>query len=197
MPQCMIKIWGDRSCHTPSPTNNFSFYLPPYFKMFLERFLNDLPLPPPHFKYFSLLPPPLSPPLLPNKTFDHAPSVFRINEILITWKQYFEGLRAIVDETNNNYQEFNHLQYGGGGEGEGHYGPPVGFSYTASKRLAVERWNFRTFSIYVLGIWKCTFDSPETQLAAMATLLLRGFCGSFKENYKQIANFNMISPSDP
>ena len=78
--------------------------------MFLERFLNDLPLPPPHFKHFSLLPPPLSPPLPPNKTFDHTPSAFSINEILTTLKQYFEGIRAIVNETNNNYQEFNHLQ---------------------------------------------------------------------------------------
>ena len=38
----------------------------------------------------------------------------------------------------------------------------------------------------------------STQLVAMATLLLRGICGSFRENYKKkIANFNMISPSNP
>ena len=46
---------------------------------------------------------------------------------LTTLKQYFEGLRAIVNETNNNYQEFNPLQFGGvaegGGGGEEHYGP--------------------------------------------------------------------------
>ena len=74
--------------------------------------------------------------------------VFRINEILTTVKQYFEGLGAIVNETNNNYQELNPLQYGGGG-----IMPPlpIGFSYAASKRFAVGRSNFRTFNIYVLG----------------------------------------------
>ena len=79
--------------------------------MFLERFLNDLPPPPPHFKHLSLLPPPLPPPLPPNKNFDQTISVFRINEILTTLKHYFEGLKAIVNETNKNYQEFNPLRF--------------------------------------------------------------------------------------
>ena len=61
--------------------------------------------------------------------------------------------------------------------------PPIGFSYAASKQFAVARRNFRTFSVYVLGIKKCNFESPGTQLVAMATLLLRGVCGSFRENY--------------
>ena len=74
--------------------------------------------------------------------------------------------------------------------------PAIGFSYAASKRFAVGH-NFQTFNIYLLGMWKCNFQSPGTQLVAMATLLLRGVCGSFKENYKKIANFNMILPSNP
>ena len=83
--------------------------------MLSARFFNDLPPPPPHFKHLSLLPPPLQPPLPPNKNFDHTPSAFRINEILTTLKEYFKGLIAIVNEMNNNYQEFNPLQYGGKG----------------------------------------------------------------------------------
>ena len=67
---------------------------------------------------FTVTPSPLP---VPNKNFDHTPSAFRINEILTTLKQHFEGLRAVVNETNNNYQEFNPLKFGGGG-GE-HYGP--------------------------------------------------------------------------
>ena len=31
---------------------------------------------------------------------------------------------------------------------------------------------------------KCNFESPGTQLVAMATLVLRGVCGPFRENYK-------------
>ena len=96
--------------------------------MLLERFINDLP--PPHFKHLSLLHPLLPPPLPLNKNFDHTPSVFRINEILTTLKQYFEGLKVIVNETNNNYQELDSLQYGGGA-----LWPPKGFSYAASKSL--------------------------------------------------------------
>ena len=64
---------------------------------------------------------------------------------------------------------------------------PIGFSYAASQQFAVGRGNFRTFSICELGIRKCNFESPGTELVAMATLLLRGVCGSFKENYKKIA----------
>ena len=30
--------------------------------------------------------------------------------------------------------------------------PYIGFSYAASKRFAVGKWTFQTFSIYVLGI---------------------------------------------
>ena len=131
----MIKIWGDRSCHTPSPTNNFSFYLPSILRCFWKDSLMTSHPPPPHFKHLSLLPLLLPPPLLPNKHFVHTPSGFRVNEILTTLKQYFEGLRAIVNETNNNYQEFNPLQYGGGGGWGGHYCPPVGFSYAASKKV--------------------------------------------------------------
>ena len=101
--------------------------------MFLERVLNDLPPPPPHFKHLSLLRPSLPPPLPPNKNFDHTPSVFRINEILRTLKQHFEGLRVIVNESSNNYQGVDPLQYWGGGGG--HYGPPIGLSYVASKSL--------------------------------------------------------------
>ena len=55
------------------------------------------------------------------KEYAGSSTCFRINEILTTLKQYFEGLRAIVNETNNNYQELNPLQYGGGG---GHYAAP-------------------------------------------------------------------------
>ena len=84
-----------------------------------------------HFKHLSLLPPPLPPPLPPNKNFDYTPSAFRINEILTTLRHYFEGLKAIVNETNNNYQEFNPLQYGGG---EGHYGPPCRFFLCCIKK---------------------------------------------------------------
>ena len=88
--------------------------------------------------------PPITP--APNKNFDHTPSAFRINEILTTLKQYLEGLGAIVNETNNNYQEFNPRQFEGGG-GRALWST-IGFSYAAS---------------------------PGTQLVAMATLLLRGF----------------------
>ena len=122
MPQCMIKIWGDRSCHTPSPTNNFSFYvyLPPVLRCFWKDSLMTSHSHHPTSSTFHCYPfPLLSPPLPPSKTFDHTPSAFRINEILTTLKQYLEGLRAIVNETNNNYQEFNHLQYGSGGGGRG------------------------------------------------------------------------------
>ena len=70
--------------------------------------------------------PPITP--VPNKNFDHTPSAFRINEILTTLKQYFEGLGATVNETNNNYQEFNPLQFGGGGRA---LWSPIGFSDAA------------------------------------------------------------------
>ena len=66
-----------------------------------------------------------------------------INEILTTLKHYFEGLKAIVNETNHNYQEFNPLQYGGGGGG--HYGPPVGFSYAASKKVCSREMKLSDF----------------------------------------------------
>ena len=55
--------------------------------------------------------------------------------MLTTLKQYFEGLIAIVNETNNNYQELNPFEYGGGGM----MVPPTGFSYAASKLFAVGR----------------------------------------------------------
>ena len=60
---------------TLSPTNNFYPLPTPYFKMFLERFLNDSS--PPHFKHLSLLHPPPPPssntPATPtNKNFDHT-----------------------------------------------------------------------------------------------------------------------------
>ena len=119
----MIKIWGDRSCHTPSPANNFSFYLPTILRCFWKDSLMTSHSHHPLQVLFTVTPSslttPAPPPPPPNKTFDHTPSAFRINVILTTSKQYFEGLRAIVNETNNNYQEFNHLQYGGGGGGEG------------------------------------------------------------------------------
>ena len=142
----MIKI-GGAGVVTPPPPYDQLLPLPiSYFKMFLERFLNDLPPPPPHFNssiFHWLLPPPLPPPLPPNKNFDNTPSAFRINEILTTLKQYFEGLRAIVNETNNDYQELNPLQY----LGSVALWPPYRFSYAASKRFAVGRSNFQTFSI--------------------------------------------------
>ena len=62
---------------------------------------------------------------------------------------------------------------------------PHRFSCAVSERFAVGRWNFQSFSIYVLGIWKCNFHSPETQLVAKATQLLRGVCCSFSENHKK------------
>ena len=117
-PQCMTKIWGDRSCHTPSPTNNFSFYPPPILRCFWKDSLTSHP----HYPTSSIChcyPLPSHHPC-PQLNFDHTPSVFRINEILTTLKQYFEGLRVTVIKTNNNYQELDSLQYGGGG---GHYGP--------------------------------------------------------------------------
>ena len=78
----------------------------------------------------------------PNKNFDHTPSAFRINEILTTLKHYFEGLKAIVNKTNNNYQEFNPLQCGGR---QGHYGLPVGFSYAASKKVCSREMKLSDF----------------------------------------------------
>ena len=115
----MIKICGDRRCHTPSPTNNFSFYplliLRCFWKDSLMTFHPEHPTSS-IFHCYTLSSHHRCP---PNKKFDHTPSVFRINEILTTLKQYFEGLRAIVNETNNNYQELDPLQYWGGG----HYGP--------------------------------------------------------------------------
>ena len=40
------------------------------------------------------------------------------------------------------------------------------------------------------------FESPGTQLVAMATLSLRGVCGLFGGKLQKLANFNMISPSN-
>ena len=98
--------------------------------MFFERFINDLHTPTtPLQSSFTVIPSPPTTPA-PNKNFDHTPSVFRINEILTTLKQYFEGLRAILNETNNNYQELDPLQYG-----ERALWPPKGFTYAASKSL--------------------------------------------------------------
>ena len=118
-PQCMIKIWerSDRSCHTLSPTNNFSFYPLPILRCFWKDSLMTSHPYQPTSSIFHCYPLPSHHPCPPNKNFDHIPSAFRINEILTTLKQYFEGLRAIVNETNNNYQELNPLQYGGGGKG--------------------------------------------------------------------------------
>ena len=39
---------------------------------------------------------------------------------------------------------------------------PMFFSYAVPKRCAVEKINFHTFSIYVLGICKCNSNSPGT-----------------------------------
>ena len=65
----MIKIFrggrGGDTFKTPSPYEQRLPLPTPYFKMFLERSLNDLPPPPPHFKHLSLLPPPHPPPLSP------------------------------------------------------------------------------------------------------------------------------------
>ena len=120
-PQCMIKICEDRSCHTPSPYKQLQLLPTPYFKMFWK---DSLMTSHPHhltssiFHCYALSSHHSCPPPPPNKNFDHTPNVFRINEILTTLKRYFEGLRVIVNETNNNYQELDPLQYG-----EGHYGP--------------------------------------------------------------------------
>ena len=55
--KCMIIIfWGDRVMTPSKPPPPYEQLLPlptPYFKMFLERSLNDPP--PPHFKHLSLL----------------------------------------------------------------------------------------------------------------------------------------------
>ena len=59
---CMVTL-----SKSPSPTNNFCFYPPPFFKMFLERSLNDAHQS--HFKHLSLLPPPHPPSLHTFKTF--------------------------------------------------------------------------------------------------------------------------------
>ena len=133
MPQCIIKIWGDRSCHTPSPTNNFSFYLPPILRCLWKDSLMTSHSHHPTSSTFHCYPLPSHHPCPPNKTFDNTPSAFRINEILTTLKQYFEGLRAIVNETNNNYQEFNHLQYGG--EGRALWSPCRFFLYCIKEGL--------------------------------------------------------------
>ena len=57
--KCIIKIFRVAGVVTPSkPPPPYEQLLPlptPYFKMFLERSLNDPP--PPHFKHLSLLPP--------------------------------------------------------------------------------------------------------------------------------------------
>ena len=70
---------------TPSkPPPPYEQLLPlptPYFKMFLERSLNEPHPPPPHFKHLSLLPPsPSTTPSLPPppKNFDHT-HVCRLN----------------------------------------------------------------------------------------------------------------------
>ena len=73
---CMIKIFrGWAGVVTPSkPPPPYKQLLPlptPYFKMFLERSLNDPP--PPHFKHLSLLPPSPSTTPPPPKNFDHTP----------------------------------------------------------------------------------------------------------------------------
>ena len=64
---CMIKIFrggrGGDTFKTPSLHEQLLPLTTPYFKMFLERSLNDPP--PPHFKHLSLLPPSHPPPLLP------------------------------------------------------------------------------------------------------------------------------------
>ena len=71
----MIKIFRGAGVVTPSkppPPYEQLLLLPtPYFKMFLERSLNDPP--PPHFKHLSLLPPtPSTTPSPPPKNFDHT-----------------------------------------------------------------------------------------------------------------------------
>ena len=48
---------GGNTFKTPSPYEQLLPLPTPYFKMFLERSLNDPPPPPPHFKHLSLLPP--------------------------------------------------------------------------------------------------------------------------------------------
>ena len=87
----------------------------------MERFFNDFHPHHPTSTIFHCYPFTLHHPCPPQKIFYHTPSAFRINEILTTLKQYSEGLRAIVNETNSNYQELNPLQYGRGGWG--HYAP--------------------------------------------------------------------------
>ena len=79
-------------------------------------------------------------PCPPNKNFDYTLSALSINEILTTLKHYFEGLKAIVNETNNNYEEFNLFSMGGG-----HYGPPVAFSYAASKKVCSRKMKLSDF----------------------------------------------------
>ena len=72
-------FYGGAEVVTPSvPPAHYVLLPTPYFKMFLERFLNKFP--PPHFEPFSLLPPTttttfapstsLPPPPIPNKTFN-------------------------------------------------------------------------------------------------------------------------------
>ena len=62
---------GDTLCTSTLLQAIFAF-THPYFKMFLERFLNDHHSPLPHFKYLSLLPPPKPPPPPPIKNFDRT-----------------------------------------------------------------------------------------------------------------------------
>ena len=102
-------------------TNNFSFYPLPILRCFWKDSLMTSHLHHPTSSIFHCYALSSHHPCPPNKNFDHTPSVFRINEILTTLKQYSEGLRVIVNETNNNYQELDPLQYGGGGGG--HYDP--------------------------------------------------------------------------
>ena len=50
------------------------------------------------------------------------------------------------------------------------------------------QWGDETFGLLVSTYWaseKCNFESTETQLVVIANLLLRGVCGSFRENYKK------------
>ena len=121
--QCLIKIWGAGVVTPPPPSNNFCFYPLPILRCFWKDSLMTSHPHHPTSSIFHCYPLPFHHPWPPNKNFDHTSSAFRINEILTTLKQYFEGLRAVVNEMDNNYQELNPLQYGGGE----HYGPLYAF----------------------------------------------------------------------
>ena len=102
----MIKIFrGGRGCDTfktPSPYEQL-FPLPtPYFKMFLERSLNDPP--PPHFKHLSLLPPPHPPPLPPLKILIIHLERFAMVSVIIGSAE-----RSLLRVSRRTYKIFRNL----------------------------------------------------------------------------------------